>query len=112
MIFWLSVVQGVHFPAWFPLGSPYFAKLVQYVSMVSERSQSPFVQGLQQCLRDLNTNQRSEEWNAPLRRAVTSGCEPSSGRGRANSYAQHLAPLLSRSSANAATPGAMLPISL
>ena len=94
------------------MGSLYFAKLVHAVSIFSERSQSPSVQGLQQCLRDLNTNQRSEEWNAPFRRAVTSGCDPSSGSGLANSYAQHLAPFFSLSSANAAIPGDMFPISL
>ena len=54
------------------------------VSIFSDKSQSPFVQGRQQCFKDLNTNHKSEEWNAPFRRDVTSGCEPSSGRGRAN----------------------------
>src|SRR5574344_190018 len=112
MKFGFCSVQGVHSPPCLPLGSLYLAKLVHAVSIFSERSQSPFVQGRQQCLRDLNTNQRSEEWKAPLNRLVTSGREPSSGRGRANSYAQALPPLLWRTLQNSAIPGAMSPISL
>ena len=84
MNFVLFSVQGVHAPPFGPLGSLYLAKLVQAVSIFSLRSQSPFVQGRQQCFRLLNTNHRSLEWKAPFRRCVTSGCEPSSGNGRAN----------------------------
>ena len=41
-------VQGAHAPPCGPLGSPYFTKLLHAVSIFSERSQSPFVQGRQQ----------------------------------------------------------------
>ena len=66
-------VQGAHVPPFGPLGSLYFTKLLHAVSIFSERSQSPLVQGRQQCFSDLKTNQRSEEWKAPFRRCVTSG---------------------------------------
>ena len=61
MNFGVFSVQGAHTPPSGPLGLLYLAKLVQAVSIFSLKSQSPLVQGRQQCFKDLKTNQRSEE---------------------------------------------------
>ena len=56
IVTWLSEVNSGHCGRPSPLGSPYFAKLVQYVAMMSESSKSVSTDSLLRALKTKSTS--------------------------------------------------------